>query len=119
VPVREFVLSVPNRLRPFLHRRLRTASAVLHILLRALEATLRQAFPSAPAGAPAWASFGAVSFLHRFGSSLNPHFHHHLCVIDGIFEWAEGDTHQDPADPTVRLRLFVPSGDPGPDLPIR
>jgi len=115
VPVREFVLSVPKRLRSFLHRRLRTASAVLHILLRALEATLRQAFPSAPAGA----SFGAVSFLHRFGSSLNPHFHHHLCVVDGIFEWAEGDTHQDPADPTARLRLFVPSGNPEPNLPIQ
>ncbi|MFC1660479.1 transposase zinc-binding domain-containing protein [Gemmatimonadota bacterium] len=70
VPVRHFVLSVPKRLRPFLHHRPRAADAVLHILLRALQATLREASPTAPAKA----SIGAVSFLHRFGSSLNPHF---------------------------------------------
>jgi hypothetical protein len=29
---------------------------------------------------------GAVSFLHRFGSSLNPHYHYHLCVVDGPFD---------------------------------
>jgi hypothetical protein len=40
---------------------------------------------------------GAVSFLHRFGSSLNPHYHYHLCVVDGLFEKVEGDTVQDPA----------------------
>ncbi len=70
VPVRQFVLSVPKRLRPFLHHRPKTATAVLHILLRALVATLREACPTAPATA----SMGTVSFLHRFGSSLNPHF---------------------------------------------
>jgi len=79
VPVRQFVLSVPKRLRPYLHHRPRTATAVLHILLRALQATLRKACPTAPAAS----SMGAVSFLHRFGSSLNPHFHYHLCVVDG------------------------------------
>ena len=51
VPVRQWVLSVPKRLRPYLHHRPRTASAVLHILLRALRATLREAGPAA--GAPA------------------------------------------------------------------
>jgi hypothetical protein len=47
VPVRQWVLSVPKRLRPFLQHRPRTASAVLHILLRALRATLREASPTA------------------------------------------------------------------------
>jgi len=101
VPVRQFVLSVPKRLRPFLHHRPRTATAVLHILLRALRATLREACPTAPASA----SIGAVSFLHRFGSSLNPHYHFHLCVVDGLFERAEGVTDQDPADPVPPLRF--------------
>ena len=102
VPVRQVVLSVPKRLRPFLHHRPRTASAVLHILLRALQATLREACPTAPATA----SFGAVSFLHRFGSSLNPHFHFHLVVVDGLFEKVEGDTAQDPAThPETHLRF--------------
>jgi len=101
VPVRQFVLSVPKRLRPYLHHRPRTASAVLHILLRALRATLRQACPTAPASA----SMGAVSFLHRFGSSLNPHFHFHLVVVDGLFEKVEDDMNQDPTNPEPILRF--------------
>ena len=63
VPMSQFVLSVPKRLRPFLHHRPRTAGAFLHILLRALQATLRKACPTAPADT----SFGAVSFLHGLG----------------------------------------------------
>jgi hypothetical protein len=27
-----------------------------------------------------------VAFIHRFGSSLNPHLHFHCVVIDGVFE---------------------------------
>ena len=101
VPVRQFVLSVPKRLRPYLHHRPRTAGAVLHILLRALQATLRAASPTAPATA----SMGAVSFLHRFGSSLNPHFHFHLVVVDGLFERVGGNSDQNRADPESRLRF--------------
>jgi len=63
VAVRQFVLSVPKRLRPYLHHRPRTASAVLHILLRALQTTLREACPTAPRTA----AMGAVSFLHALG----------------------------------------------------
>nr|WP_242518473.1 transposase [Thiorhodovibrio winogradskyi] len=37
-------------------------------------------------GAGAQARFGAVSFIHRFGASLNQHIHYHCCVIDGVFE---------------------------------
>ena len=101
VPVRQWVLSVPKRLRPFLHHRPRTAGAVLHILLRALKATLRETCPTAPPTA----SFGAVSFLHRFGSSLNPHYHFHLCVVDGLFERLEADPGQDPANSEAHLRF--------------
>jgi hypothetical protein len=101
VPVRQFVLSVPKRLRPYLHHRPRTATAVLHILLRALQATLRKVCPTAPAAS----SIGAVSFLHRFGSSLNPHFHYHLCVVDGLFERVKGEENQDPSSQTDELRF--------------
>jgi hypothetical protein len=34
---------------------------------------------------PIKARFGAISYLHRFGSSLNPHIHFHCCVTDGLF----------------------------------
>jgi hypothetical protein len=30
-------------------------------------------------------NFGAVSFLHRFGSALEAHVHLHVCVTEGIF----------------------------------
>jgi hypothetical protein len=74
---------------------------VLHILLRALQATLRKACPTAPRTA----AMGTVSFLHRFASSLNPHFRCHLCVVDGLFEGVGEDADQDPADPAGRTAL--------------
>jgi len=78
--VRQWVLSLPKRLRPFLHHNPDLAGAVLRIFLRAIRTTLRHASP----GAPAHAQLGAVSFLHRFGSSLNPHLHFHVVVLDGV-----------------------------------
>jgi hypothetical protein len=55
---------------------------VLHILLRVVEAHLRKRSP----GASPQARFGAVSFVHRFGASLNRHLHYHCCILDGVFE---------------------------------
>ena len=78
VPIRQWVLSVPKRLRPYLHHDMRVAGAVLQIFLRAIRTTLRHRSPRAPADA----QLGAVSFLHRFGSSLNVHPHYHLIVLD-------------------------------------
>jgi hypothetical protein len=56
---------------------------VLRILLRGIRTTLRRASPSATGDA----QLGAVSFLQRFGSAPNPHFH--VIVFDGVF--SEGD----------------------------
>jgi len=78
---RQWVLSLPKRLRPFLHHNPDIAGAVLRIFLRAIRTTIRRASPDAPADAQT----GAVSFLHRFGSSLNPHLHFHLVALDGVF----------------------------------
>jgi Transposase zinc-binding domain len=57
---RQWVLSLPKRLRPFLHHDPDTAGAVLRIFLRAIRTTLRHVSP----GAPADVQLGAVSFLH-------------------------------------------------------
>ena len=27
-----------------------------------------------------------MAFIHRFGSTLNPHLHFHCVVLDGVFE---------------------------------
>lgn len=41
-------------------------------------------------GAPRGAQLGAISFLHRFGSSLNTHFHYHCVILDGTFSQGPG-----------------------------
>jgi hypothetical protein len=85
LPLRQWVLSLPKRIRPFLPHDPRLAGDVLRVLLRGIRTTLRRASPSATG----YAQLGAVSFLHRFGSALNPHFHFHVVVLDGVF--SEGD----------------------------
>ena len=54
LPVRQWVLSVPKRLRYFLQRD-----------------SLREHSP----GCDSAARIGAIAFIHRFGSSLNEHVH--------------------------------------------
>ena len=68
LPVRQWVLSVPKRLRWYLEREPRAISAVLHSLLRVIEAHLRRS-----SDASSETRFGAASFIHGFGASLNRH----------------------------------------------
>ncbi len=86
VPVRQWVLSLPKRVRGFLHRYPALAGNVLRIFLEEVERALRRQCP----GAGAKARTGAVLFPHRFGASLNAHYHFHACVIEGLYE-AEGE----------------------------
>ncbi len=85
LPVRQWVLSLPKRLRPFLHHNPDIAGAVLRIFIRAVRTTLCRTSPRAPRDA----QLGALSFLHRFGSALNTHFHFHVVVLDGVFSQAD------------------------------
>jgi len=88
VPARQWVLSVPKRVRYLFRHESDTVGAVLRIFMRALETTLRQRSSDAPAAS----RFGAAAFVHHFGSSLNPHTHFHCIVTDGVFsEGANGE----------------------------
>jgi hypothetical protein len=78
VPVRQWVLSLPKRLRPYLHYDPTLAGTVLRIFLNEIERSLQS-------NVTVGARTGAVSFIHRFGAALNPHIHFHCCVIDGVF----------------------------------
>jgi len=51
VSARQWVLSVPKRLRPYLHHDVRVAGAVLQIFLRAIRATLQRTRVGPRAGA--------------------------------------------------------------------
>jgi hypothetical protein len=86
LPVRQWVLSVPKRLRYFMQRDGTVLNMVLRIFLRVIEQTLQVSSPGAAHADTATLHIGAVAFIHRFGSSLNEHVHFHVCAVDGVFE---------------------------------
>ncbi len=88
LPVRQWVISFPKRLRYFLQRDPCVCSAAPRVVLRIIEKTLKDSSP----GAGPTARIGAIAFIHQFGASLNEHTHFHICVIDGVLETAEDDT---------------------------
>ena len=78
MPVRQWVISVPKRLRGFLADRPRAIAAVTRIFLDEIERTLITASGVTAAADTPSASrprLGGISFLHRFGSALNHHVH--------------------------------------------
>jgi hypothetical protein len=88
VPVRQWVISVPKRLRGFLAERPAAVTALTRIFLDEIERLVGAAaaiVPDAAARPSLRPRVGAVSFLHRFGSALNRHVHLHTCVTDGLF----------------------------------
>ena len=78
VPMRQWVISVPKRLRCFLADRPSAVAALTRIFISSVERLLRTAAGSTRDGHRPSATrprLGAVSFLHRFGSALNHHVH--------------------------------------------
>jgi len=86
LPVRQWVLSVPKRLRYFMQRDGSVLNMVLRIFLRVIAQSVQAHCPGAALVDQAALHIGAVAFIHRFGSSLNGHVHFHVCVVDGVFE---------------------------------
>ena len=89
VPMRQWVISVPKRLRGILADRPQAVTTLSRIFLEEIERLLCHAadVPTArDAAGQARPRLGAVSFQHRFGSALNQHVHLHACVTDGVSE---------------------------------
>ena len=97
LPVRQWVLSVPKRLRYFMQRNGPVLNMVLRIFLRVIAQTLQPHCPGAANSDKAALHIGAVAFIHRFGSSLNEHVHFHVCVVDGVFDAVAGNVIFHPA----------------------
>ncbi|MBM4012086.1 MAG: hypothetical protein FJ286_12030 [Planctomycetes bacterium] len=94
VPVRQWVISVPKRLRGFLADRPTAVAALTRIFLDEIERTLIMASGgTADADTPSASRprLGGISFLHRFSSVINHHVHLHACVTDGVFRPAAVD----------------------------
>ncbi|MGH8829983.1 MAG: transposase, partial [Polaromonas sp.] len=96
--VRQWVLSVPKRLRYFLQRDKDALNTALRVFCRVVLRTLQAHCPGAVQRDPATLHLGAVAFIHRFGSSLNTHVHFHVCVVDGVFESVSGPRPQPRGD---------------------
>ena len=93
--MRQWVLSVPKRLRYFMQRDSAVLSMVLRIFLRVIEQTLQANSPGAAKADRAALHIRAIAFIHRFGSCLNEHVHFHVCVVDGVFEEVAGEGDAD------------------------
>jgi hypothetical protein len=86
VPVRQWVLTLPHRLRYLLAYDPELVTAVYGVLTRAVFAGVKRRARGAPCRK---AQCGAVTFIQRFGSSLNLHLHYHMICIDGVFRERE------------------------------
>ena len=85
VPVRQWVLSFPYRIRYLLAYDPKLLCAVRRIFVRSVQGFLeRRAHEQGHAGARG----GAVVFVQRFGSALNLNLHFHALVIDGTYSCA-------------------------------
>ena len=85
VTVRQWVITLPKRLRYYLHQNNELSGSVLRIGLRVIQQLLRDHCPEAPPSA----KYGGVTYIHRFGASLNAHIHYHSCIVDGLFAETE------------------------------
>jgi hypothetical protein len=101
LPVRQWVLSVPKRLRYFMQRDGATLNMVLRIFLRVIAQCLQAHSPGAARLDKAALHIGALAFIHRFGSSLNEHVYFHVCVVDGVFEEVVDDADAQSSTPNI------------------
>ena len=87
--MRQWVLSVPKRMRYFMQRDGEVLNMVLRIFLRFIAQSLQDHCPGAAQVDRAALHIGAIAFIHRFGSSLNGHVHFHVSAVDGVglFHW--------------------------------
>lgn len=82
VPVRQWVLSMPHRIRYRLAFDPELLTGVYQVFARAVFGELRR---RAQAQGAAGGRGGAVSWIQRFGNSLNLHVHIHMLALDGVY----------------------------------
>lgn len=103
VPVRQWVLSLPYELRSVPAYDAKALTAMVRAFATAIE---RRYVDWARDHGSSAARFGAVTFVQRFGSSLNLNVHFHVVVIDGVFvRDATGDVEFIAAPPPTREDL--------------
>jgi hypothetical protein len=107
VPIRQFVLSFPFELSLLAATKPEVLRALARIHAEELARHYKQA--AKKSGETGKLRAGAVTFVQRFGSSLNLHVHLHTCALDGAYvEGAEPEPLRFvPAGPPSRADLYV------------
>lgn len=85
VPVRQFVISFPMRIRHYLQTH-KILQAVLKIVIDEIRKCLIACSPRFTD-----TKIGAISFIQHFGNTLNYHPHFHIILADGIFTTNNND----------------------------
>ncbi|TMA44757.1 MAG: transposase, partial [Deltaproteobacteria bacterium] len=97
VPVRQWVLTVPHRLRYLLAWNHTLCRALLAVYVRAVLGLYRR---RARRRGVRGAQGGAVTVIQRFGGGLNLNVHFHTLVLEGVFAETEtGSLEFHPAEP--------------------
>jgi len=85
VPIRQWVLSLPFELRRLAARDPSVLAACSRIFVEAIFEWMRRTTALAEGRG------GALTFVQRFGSSMNLHVHYHVLVADGLFTRTSAD----------------------------
>jgi len=97
VPVRQWVLTLPHRLRYLVAWNHKLCRAVLAVHVRAVLGFYRR---RARRGGVRDGRGGTVTVIQRFGGGLQLNVHFHSLFLDGVFaEAADGTLAFHPADP--------------------
>jgi hypothetical protein len=83
VPVRQWVLSLPFKLRYRMAYDSKLLADILNIFVRAVFGELRRRARESLGFKQS--KCGAVTFVQRFGSAVNLHVHFHAIVLDGVY----------------------------------
>ena len=113
VPVRQWVLSLPYRLRYRLAWDHDLCRAVVAVFVRAVFGCLRARARDGGVGA---ARGGAVAVVQRFGGALNLNVHIHALVLDGVFAKGRADDpvfHPAPSLTTLDVEEVLAAVEPG------
>ena len=96
MPYRQWTLSYPKPIRFLLARNPNFIAPVLQIFLRAIFAWQRRAARKIVVDKTIRLETGAVTFIQRFGSSVNLHVHFHAVLPDGVFTKGDDGLHFHP-----------------------
>ena len=82
VPIRQFVLSLPRQLRYLLAYNPKLTTLVLRVFVKKISSWYKRR-----SRRPPFSDYqtGAITFVQRFGSSLNMNLHFHTLFLDGVY----------------------------------